>query len=98
MILAVDCAPALAQTWPNRAVRVVVAAQTGGPDLVARIVAAQLQTQLGQPFVVENQGGANGIVGAQTVARAAPDGYTYLVYSSGFVINPAVYKTLPYDT
>ena len=90
--------PAWAQGYPNRAVRVVVAAQTGGPDLVARIVAAQLQVQLGQPFVVENQGGANGIVGAHTVAKAAPDGYTLLVYSSGFVINPAVYKSLPYDT
>jgi len=89
---------AWAQNYPTRAVRVVVAAQTGGPDIVARIVAAQLQTQLGQPFVVENQGGANGIVGATTVSKAAPDGYTLLVYSSGFVINPAVHKTLPYDT
>jgi tripartite-type tricarboxylate transporter receptor subunit TctC len=48
--------------------------------------------------VVENQGGANGIVGATTVAKAAPDGYTLLVYSSGFVINPAMHKSLPYDT
>jgi tripartite-type tricarboxylate transporter receptor subunit TctC len=91
-------AGALAQSWPNRPVRVVVAAQTGGPDTVARVVAAQLQQQLGQPFVVENQGGANGIVGATTVAKAAPDGYTLLVYSSGFVINPFVHKSLPYDT
>ena len=96
--LVLACSTALAQNYPNKPVRVVVAAQQGGPDLVARIVAAQLQAQLGQPFVVENQGGANGIVGAQTVARAAPDGYTLLVYSSGIVINPAVYKTLPYDT
>ncbi len=86
------------QNYPTRPVRVIVAAQTGGPDIVARIVAAQLQVQLGQPFVVENQGGANGIVGATTVARAAPDGYTLLVYSSGFVINPAMHKSLPYDT
>jgi tripartite-type tricarboxylate transporter receptor subunit TctC len=76
----------------------VVGAQTGGPDTVARVVAAQLQQQLGQPFVVENQGGANGIVGATTVAKAAPDGYTLLVYSSGIVINPAMHKSLPYDT
>jgi len=99
--LALACAAATAayaQSYPSKAVRVVVAAQTGGPDTVARIVAAQLQQQLGQPFVVENQGGANGIVGASTVAKAAPDGYTLLVYSSGFVINPAVYKSLPYDT
>ncbi|HZE61143.1 MAG TPA: tripartite tricarboxylate transporter substrate binding protein [Burkholderiales bacterium] len=89
---------ALAQNYPNRPVRVVVAAATGGPDIVARVVAAQLQQQLGQPFVVENQPGANGMVGATTVARAAPDGYTLLVYSSGFVINPYVHKSMPYDT
>jgi len=89
---------AFAQNYPNKPVRVVVAAATGGPDLVARVIAAKLAEQLGQPFVVENQPGANGIVGAQTVARAAPDGYTVLVYSSGFVINPYVYKSLPYDT
>jgi len=87
-----------AQNYPNRPVRVVVAAQTGGPDTVARVIAAQLQQQLGQPFVVENQGGANGIVGATTVSKAPPDGYTVLVYSSGFVINPYVHKSLPYDT
>jgi len=88
-----------AQSYPNRAVRVPwVAAATGGPDLVARVIAAQLLAQLGQPFVVENQAGANGIVGATTVAKAVPDGYTLLVYSSGFVINPYVHKSLPYDT
>jgi tripartite-type tricarboxylate transporter receptor subunit TctC len=65
---------------------------------VARIVAAELTTQLGQSFFVENQPGANGIVGANTVAKAAPDGYTLLVYSSGFVVNPYVQKQLPYDT
>jgi tripartite-type tricarboxylate transporter receptor subunit TctC len=96
--LAAVCLSAGAQNYPNRAVRVVVAAQTGGPDIVARIVAAELQAQTGQPFVVENQGGANGIVGATTVSKAAPDGYTLLVYSSGFVINPFVHKSLPYDT
>jgi tripartite-type tricarboxylate transporter receptor subunit TctC len=87
-----------AQTYPNKPVRVVVAAATGGPDIVARIVAAELTTQLGQSFFVENQPGANGIVGANTVAKAAPDGYTLLVYSSGFVVNPYVQKQLPYDT
>jgi tripartite-type tricarboxylate transporter receptor subunit TctC len=96
--LAAVCLSAGAQNYPNRAGRVVVAAQTGGPDIVARIVAAELQAQTGQPFVVENQGGANGIVGATTVSKAAPDGYTLLVYSSGFVINPFVHKSLPYDT
>ena len=87
-----------AQTYPNKPVRVVVAAATGGPDIVARIVSAELTNQLGQSFFVENQPGANGIVGANTVAKAAPDGYTLLVYSAGFVINPYVQKQLPYDT
>jgi tripartite-type tricarboxylate transporter receptor subunit TctC len=97
VVLALLSAAAYAQ-YPNRAVRVIVAAQTGGPDIVARVVSAELQAQMGQAFVVENQGGANGMVGAQTVAKSAPDGYTLLVYSSGFVINPAVHKTVPYDT
>ena len=98
LALSAACVAAQAQSYPNRAVRVIVAAQTGGPDIVARVVAAELQAQMGQPFVVENQGGANGIVGATSVAKAAPDGYTLLVYSSGFVINPAMHKSLPYDT
>src|ERR1043165_2244026 len=96
VVLALVSAATHAQ-YPKRPVRVVVAAQTGGPDIVARVVAAELQAQMGQPFVVENQGGANGIVGATTVAKSAPDGYTLLIYSSGFVINPYVHKTLPYD-
>jgi tripartite-type tricarboxylate transporter receptor subunit TctC len=97
-ITAIVAVQAWGQAYPNRPVRVVVAAATGGPDIVARIVAAELSTQLGQSFFVENQAGANGIVGATTVAKAAPDGYTLLVYSAGFVINPYVQKSLPYDT
>src|ERR1051326_1865103 len=89
---------AWAQNYPTRPVRVVVPAATGGPDIVARVVAAQLQAQLGQPFVIENRPGANGIVGADIVAKAPPDGYTLTVYSSGFVISPFVHKSLPYDT
>jgi tripartite-type tricarboxylate transporter receptor subunit TctC len=86
------------QQYPSRPVRVIVAAATGGPDIVARVVMAQLQAQLGQPFVVENQPGANGMVGAATVAKAAADGYTLLVYSSGIVINPYAHQSMPYDT
>ena len=97
-VLACIALGAQAQSYPTKPVRVVVAAQTGGPDTVARIVAAALQEQLGQAFVVENQGGANGIVGASTVAKAAPDGYTLLVYSSGIVINPYAHQSMPYDT
>jgi tripartite-type tricarboxylate transporter receptor subunit TctC len=89
---------AWAQGYPNRAVRVIVPAGTGGPDIVARVVAAELQNQLGQPFVVENRPGANGIVGTDAVAKAAPDGYTLMVYSPGFVVNKFLHKSLPYDT
>jgi tripartite-type tricarboxylate transporter receptor subunit TctC len=98
VLLLAGAAAASAQSYPNRAVRVVVPAATGGPDIVARVVAAQLQAQLGQPFVVENRPGANGILGADVVAKSPPDGYTLMVYSSGFVINPFVHKKLPYDT
>lgn len=98
VLLALASLAAAAQSYPTHPVRLVVAAATGGPDIVARVVAAQLQAQLGQPFVVENQPGANGMVGAATVAKAAPDGYTLLVYSSGIVINPYVHKSMPYDT
>ena len=91
-------ATAFGQPYPNRPVRVIVPAATGGPDIVARVVAAELQAQLGQPFVVENRPGANGIVGTDVVAKSAPDGYTLMVYSPGFVVNKFVHKSLPYDT
>jgi len=86
------------QAYPGKTVRIIVPAATGGPDVVARLVAAQLTVQTGQSFIVENRPGANGILGADAVAKSAPDGYTLMVYSSGFVINPAIYKKLPYDT
>ncbi len=86
------------QGYPVRPVRVIVPFATGGPDTVARLVGAHLAQALGQPFVVENRPAANGIVGADAVAKAAPDGYTLLVHSSGFVGAPAIYKKLPYDT
>ena len=89
---------ASAQGYPSRPVKIIVPAGTGGPDIVARVVAAELQAQLGQPFVVENRPGANGIVGTDVVAKSAPDGHTLLVYSPGFVVNKFMHKSLPYDT
>jgi tripartite-type tricarboxylate transporter receptor subunit TctC len=86
------------QDYPGRAVRVIVPAGAGGPDVVGRIVAAKLTEQMGQTFFVENHPGANGIVGADMVAKAAPDGYTLMVYSSGLISNKSLYKKLPYDT
>ena len=87
-----------AETYPARPVRVVVPFGAGGPDLIARIVAQQLASQLGQPVVVDNRPGANGIVGTDTVAKAAPDGHTLILVSASFVVNPSIYKKLPYDT
>jgi tripartite-type tricarboxylate transporter receptor subunit TctC len=88
----------LAQNFPNRPVRLIVPfAAGGGNDIVARVIAAQVEQQIGQPFVIDNRGGANGIIGSQAVANAEPDGYTLLHVSSSFTINNAAYKKLPYD-
>jgi tripartite-type tricarboxylate transporter receptor subunit TctC len=92
------CAGAVAQPYPGKPVRVIVPFAAGGtPDLVGRIISQQLAAQTGQTFVVENRPGADGVVGAQTVAEAPPDGYTLLVTSSSFVVNPSFHKKLPFD-
>jgi tripartite-type tricarboxylate transporter receptor subunit TctC len=89
--------PAFAQ-YPTKPVRVIVPFAAGGtPDVVGRIVSQQLAAQTGQAFVVENRPGADGVVGAQVVAEAPPDGYTLLVTSSSFVVNPSFHKKLPFD-
>ena len=92
-------AAATAQNYPSRTVTVVVPFPAGGSvDGVARIVVQKLNETRGQHFIVENRaGGASGIVGANAVAKAAPDGYTLLVSASVHVINPLLYKSVPYD-
>jgi tripartite-type tricarboxylate transporter receptor subunit TctC len=87
------------QDWPLRPVRIVVPSPPGdGSDVTARAVAAKLTTALGQPFVVENKPGAGGVVGAEQVAHAAPDGYTLIMGNAGsHGINAAVYTRLSYD-
>ena len=90
--------PALAQDYPNRTIRLLVPFPAGGTnDIMARIFAQQVEAQVGQPIVVDNRCGANGIIGTQAVANADPDGYTIMHNSSSFTINPAIYKSLPYD-
>src|SRR4029453_10267817 len=91
--------PAIAQTYPNKPIRLVVGySPGGGNDLIARIVAAKLQEKLGQPIVVDNKPGAQSIVAAELVAKAPADGYTLLVAPSGtMTVNPAVYATLSYS-
>ena len=95
----IAAAPASAQTYPSRTVTVVVPFPAGGSvDGVARILVQKLNESIGQHFIVENRpGGASGTVGANAVAKAAPDGYTLLVSASVHVINPFLYKSVPYD-
>src|SRR5436190_23865170 len=90
--------PALAQNWPARPVRIIVPSPPGdGSDTVARAVADKLTAALGQPFVVENKPGAGGVVGAEQVAHAPPDGYTLIMGNAGsHGINAAVYLHLNY--
>jgi tripartite-type tricarboxylate transporter receptor subunit TctC len=87
------------QSYPTKVVRVVVPYPAGStPDIVGRTLATKLQTALGQPFIVENKPGAGGNIGADAVAKAAPDGHTLLVAVNGPVaVNKYLYKEMPYD-
>jgi len=92
-------ASALAQQYPTRPIRLIVpAAPGGGTDITARSFAPQLADNLGQPIVIENHGGAGGVVGTSVVAKAAPDGYTILMAYISHATNPTLVRTLPYDT
>ena len=86
-------------SYPDRAIHLIVPFAPGGnADIVGRIVGDEMSKALGQPVVVDNRGGAGGSIGAEVVARAAPDGYTLLVGSNGpLTVNPFVQAKLPYD-
>ena len=87
-----------AQTYPSRVIRIVVPFPPGNAsDLATRTISEPLSKRLGQPVVVDNRPGATGTIGADSVAKAAPDGYTLLGTSSAFGVTPAVFKKLPYD-
>jgi tripartite-type tricarboxylate transporter receptor subunit TctC len=84
--------------YPSKSIRIVVPFAPGGPaDLLGRLVATGLGTALGQPVVVDNRTGAGGGVGAEFVAKSAPDGYTLLVSNVGDTISPALYKSMPFS-
>jgi tripartite-type tricarboxylate transporter receptor subunit TctC len=84
--------------YPDRPIKIVVANTPGGPsDIIARIMAAAMQEAMGGTIFVENKGGAGGNIGMGSVARAEPDGYTILLSTSAYSVNPGLYQTLPYD-
>lgn len=101
--LGILAAPTLARAqsadaWPSRSIRLVVPFGPGGPtDVMARVIAPGLAAALGRPVVVENRPGASGNVGIAHAARSAPDGYTLLVTSTGFVVNPTLFRNPGYD-
>lgn len=89
---------AQAQDYPNRPVRLIVPFAAGGPtDTIARVVAQKLTEGIGQQVVVDNRAGAGGNIGMGLAASAQPDGHTLIVVSSSFVVNPGLYKSIPYD-
>ncbi len=90
---------AWSQPFPSRPIRLVVPFAPGGAiDAYARALARQVESQIGQSIVIDNRAGANGILGADMVAKAAPDGYTLLNNAASFVINASMYKKMPYAT
>lgn len=97
-LLAASGTAAQAQNYPSRPITIVVGTSPGGPtDIIARILAQDLTTSLGQPVVVSNKPGANALMATQEVARAQPDGYTLLLAYNAHVVNPLLMKRARYD-
>ena len=98
LVLAMTSPMTSAQEYPQRPVRTIVAYPPGGStDIIARIIGQKLTDRLGQTFIVDNRAGAAGMIGAELVARATPDGHTLMVADSPFVVNPSVFAKVPYD-
>ncbi len=97
LAVALAAGSAAAQTWPTRPIRLVVPFSAGGAnDLMARAAAEGASKALGQPIVVDNKPGAGAILGADIVAKSAPDGYTFLVSAAGVISNSMIKKNMPY--
>lgn len=98
-ILLAGAGSAQAQNWPNKPIRMVVPYTPGGyTDLMARLVSEKMSASLGQTIVIENKPGANAVIGTDTVAKAAPDGYTFGTVIAAHSVNPSLNPKLPYDT
>lgn len=92
------CAAGHAQDYPRRPIRLVVPFPPGGGlDVIGRVVATQVEAQLGQPIVVDNRGGANGVIGSELVARAVADGYTLMNNGAALLVGQLLTRKLPYD-
>ncbi|KDP87427.1 hypothetical protein CF70_001295 [Cupriavidus sp. SK-3] len=99
LLAAITAAPARAGDWPAKPVTILAPFAAGGTvDLVARVLAVKLGRELGQPFVVDNRGGAGGTIATAMLARAAPDGYTLMIHHMGLAFSDSLYSHLPYDT
>ncbi len=98
-LLVIAAAPALAQSYPNRPIKIIVPTPAGGPvDVMARLLAAALPPSLGQNVIVENRPGAGNTLGSKAAAAAEPDGYTLMVSAaSGLIMSPMLYKSAGYD-
>ena len=99
LVLAALAGAAFAQDYPSKAIIIVVPAAAGGPtDTLTRVLASAMGSAVRQQFVIENAGGAGGIIGINRAAKAKPDGYTLLLYHIGMSTAPALYRKLPFDT
>src|SRR5688572_13908363 len=99
LALVVLCGEAGAQTYPVRPIRVIVSVPAGGaPDVTARLISPALSAILGQQLVIDNRGGAGGLIGAELAANAAPDGYTLFVSSPGALTILPHMRKVPFDT
>ncbi len=98
VLLLLACSAVTAQTYPSRAVRIIVPFGAGGPaDVYARFIGQRLQERLGQPFVVEDRPGGGSIVGSDAVAKSAPDGYTLLMMSNTHTVNETLIPKKPFE-
>src|SRR5215211_8951310 len=96
--LSTSAAVAADAAWPTRPVRMIVPFAPGGPtDVIARVIAQKLTETWGQQVVVDNRAGAGGNIGMGLATQALPDGYTVLLVSSSFVVNPSLYAKIPYE-
>ncbi len=98
VLVAVTASNSLAQTYPNRPIRILVPFAAGGAvDVLARLIGGKLAEGLGQSVIIENRAGAGGNLASDVLAKSAPDGYTVLQTVNGIAISPSLYKTLPFD-